>query len=59
MPQLKENFFENILFKFETYSCDCFEDIEHVIPRAKNISKFKLQLCQNIHSFSGMLQRMV
>lgn len=43
MPQIKENFFENILFKFETCSCDCVEDIEHVAPGAEPISKFKLQ----------------
>lgn len=43
MPQIKENFFENILFRFESYSCDCVEDIEHVTPGAEPISKFKLQ----------------
>lgn len=43
MPQIKENFFENILFKFESFSCDCVEDIEHIAPGAEPISKFKLQ----------------
>ena len=43
MPQIKENFFENILFKFETCSCDCVEDIEHISPGVEPISKFKLQ----------------
>lgn len=43
MPQIKENFYENILFKFETCSCDCVEDIEHVVPREEPISRFKLQ----------------
>ena len=43
MPQIKENFFENILFKFESCSCDCVEDIEHIAPGAEPISKFKLQ----------------
>lgn len=43
MPQIKENFFENILFKFEGFSCDCVEDIEHITPGAEPISKFKLQ----------------
>ena len=43
MPQIKENFFENILFKFESCSCDCVEDIEHVAPGEEPISKFKLQ----------------
>ena len=27
MPQIIENFFENILFKYESCSCDCVEDI--------------------------------
>lgn len=43
MPQIKENFFETILFKFESCSCDCVEDIEHITPGEKPISKFKLQ----------------
>lgn len=43
MPQIKENFYENILFKFESCSCDCVEDIEHVSPGEEPISKFKLQ----------------
>ena len=43
MPQIKENFFENILFRFESCSCDCVEDIEHVAPGEEPISKFKLQ----------------
>lgn len=32
MPEIKENFYENILFKFENCSCDCVEDIEHITP---------------------------
>lgn len=44
MPQIKENFYENILFKFESCSCDCVEDIEHVSPGEEPISKFKLHL---------------
>ena len=43
MPQIKENFFENILFKFESNSCDCVEDIEHTAPGADPIRRFKLQ----------------
>lgn len=43
MAQFKENFFENILFRFETCSCDCVEDIEHVAPGEEPISNFKLQ----------------
>lgn len=47
MPQVKESFFENILFKFETCSCDCVEDIEHIAPDTEPISKFKLQALPN------------
>lgn len=43
MPQIKENFFENILFKFESCGCDCVEDIEHVAPGTAPIKRFKLQ----------------
>ena len=43
MPQIKENFFENILFKFESCSCDCVEDVEHVTPGAEPVRRFKLQ----------------
>lgn len=43
MPQIKENFFENILFKFESCGCDCVEDIEHVVPGTAPIKRFKLQ----------------
>ena len=43
MPQIKENFYENILFKFESCSCDCVEDIEHVATGKEPISHFKLQ----------------
>ena len=47
MPKIKENFFENILFRFETCSCDCVEDIEHISPGAEPVSKFKLQAMPN------------
>lgn len=47
MPQIKENFYENILFKFETYACDCVEDIEHIAPGEEPVSKFKLQSLPN------------
>ena len=43
MPQIRENFFENILFKFESCGCDCVEDIEHVAPGTAPIKRFKLQ----------------
>ncbi len=42
MPQIKENFFENILFKFESQSCNCVEDIEHIAPGTEPIKRFKL-----------------
>lgn len=43
MPQVKETFFENILFKFKSYSCRCVEDIEHIAPGAEPVRRFKLQ----------------
>ena len=43
MPEIKENFYENILFKFENCSCDCVEDIEHITPDMKPKRTFKLQ----------------
>lgn len=47
MPKIKENFIENFLFKFETCSCNCVEDIEHVAPNIKPISRFKLNALPN------------
>ena len=43
MPEIKENFYENILFKFENCSCDCVEDIEHITPGMEPKRTFKLQ----------------
>lgn len=43
MPQIKENFYENILFRFESCPCDCVTDIEHVAPRVEPNRKYKLQ----------------
>lgn len=43
MPQIKENFFETILFKYENDTCDCVTDIEHIVPGEKPIVKFKIQ----------------
>lgn len=43
MPQIKENFFETILFKYENNICDCVTDIEHIIPGEEPIVKFKVQ----------------
>lgn len=43
MPEIKENFYENIQFKFESCSCDCVEDIEHITPGMEPKRTFKLQ----------------
>ncbi|MFV0382268.1 MAG: CGNR zinc finger domain-containing protein [Breznakia sp.] len=43
MPQIKENFLKNILFQFESYSCDCVTDLEHIAPGEEPIRKYKLQ----------------
>lgn len=43
MPQIKENFYENILFRFESCSCDCVTDLEHIAPGEEPIRKYKLQ----------------
>lgn len=43
MPQIKENFFENILFRFDSCSCDCVTDLEHIAPGEEPIRKYKLQ----------------
>ena len=43
MPEIRENFYENILFKFESCSCDCVEDIEHITPGMEPKRTFKLQ----------------
>ena len=43
MPQIEENFFENILFRFESCSCDCVTDLEHIAPREEPLQKYKLQ----------------
>lgn len=47
MPKIKETFFENILFKFETCSCNCVEDVEHITPGEPPLRKFKLQALTN------------
>lgn len=43
MTQIKERFLDNFLFKFESYSCTCVEDIEHITPGEEPIRRFKLQ----------------
>ena len=47
MPQIKENFYENILFKFETCACDCVTDIEHIAPGEEPLTRYKLQAIPN------------
>lgn len=39
----REDFFENNLFRYESYSCDCVKDIEHITPGAEPITTLKLQ----------------
>ena len=53
MPQIIENFFENILFKYESCSCDCVEDIEHIAPGEEPVRKYKLQAIPNEKKLFG------
>ena len=53
MPQIIENFFENILFKHESCSCDCVEDIEHIAPGEEPVRKYKLQAIPNEKKLFG------
>lgn len=43
MPQLKDNFFEGILFRFESCSCDCVMDVKHIAPGAEPNYEYKVQ----------------
>ena len=43
MPQIKENFFETILFKFNNNLSDCVTDIEHTVPGETPTIKYKIQ----------------
>ena len=43
MPQIIDNFFESILFKYENCACNCVEDIEHIAPGQEPRRKLKLQ----------------
>jgi hypothetical protein len=43
MEVKREDFFENNLFRYESYSCDCVKDIEHITPGAEPITTLKLQ----------------
>lgn len=46
MEVKREDFFENNLFRYESYSCDCVKDIEHITPGAEPITTLKLQSLQ-------------
>lgn len=43
MPELKNNFFEGILFRYESCSCDCVEDVQHVSKNEEPNRSYKLQ----------------
>lgn len=43
MTENKDIFFENFLFRFDGYGCDCVEDIIHTAPRVEPNITFKLQ----------------
>ena len=43
MPQIIENFFENNIFTFQSYGCDCVEDIEHTVPGMPPLKTYKFQ----------------
>ena len=43
MPQIIENFFENNVFTFKSYACDCVEDVNHITPGMQPQKTFKFQ----------------
>ena len=43
MPQIKELFFENILFDYKGFACDCVEDFIHTAPGSPAESIYKIQ----------------
>ena len=43
MPELRNNFFEGILFRYESCSCDCVEDVQHVSKNEEPNRSYKLQ----------------
>lgn len=43
MPKLKDNYFEGILFRYESCSCDCVEDVHHVSKGEEPLRSYKLQ----------------
>ena len=49
MPELKNNFFEGILFRYESCSCDCVEDVHHVSKDEEPLRSYKLQAITSEH----------
>lgn len=47
MPKIIENFYENNIFTFKSYKCECVEDIQHTNPGLPPISTYKLQAIPN------------
>lgn len=43
MEMKKGDFFENNLFRYESYSCDCVKDIKHIAPGVEPLITLKLQ----------------
>ena len=43
MPELKNNYFEGVLFRYESCSCDCVEDIQHISKNEEPLRSYKLQ----------------
>lgn len=43
MEVKREDFFENNLFRYESYSCYCAKDIQHIAPGTEPITTLKLQ----------------
>ena len=43
LAENKDIFYENFLFRFDGYGCDCVEDIIHISPGEEPNITFKLQ----------------
>ncbi|OCA97842.1 CGNR zinc finger domain-containing protein [Clostridium beijerinckii] len=43
MPVILENFFENNIFRYDSCSCECAEDIVHTAPGQPPLKTYKLQ----------------
>ncbi|MBT1526034.1 hypothetical protein KKQ91_10535 [Clostridioides difficile] len=41
--EMKKKIFENNLFRYESYSCDCVKDIKHIAPGVEPLITLKLQ----------------